>query len=41
MMEHLPKEPVNGTGSFLYLQGKISLKTSMIFYSQIKWQFLP
>ena len=41
MMEHLPIEPMNDTGPFLYLQGKISLKTGMIFYSQIKWRFLP
>ena len=40
MMEHLPIEPVNDTGSFLYLQGKISLKTSMIFYSQFETCFL-
>ena len=36
MMEHLPIEPVNDTGSFLYLRRKISLEISMIFYSQIK-----
>lgn len=40
MMEHLPIEPVNDTGSFIF-EGKISFKTSMIFYSQIKQGFLP
>ena len=40
MMEHLPIEPVDRTGSFIFA-GNISFKTGMIFYSQIKQGFLP
>ena len=40
MMELLPIEPVDHTGSFIFA-GKISFKTGMIFYSQIKQGFLP
>ena len=40
MIEHLPIEPVDDTGSFIFAEN-ISFKTSMIFYSQIKQGFLP
>ena len=39
MMEHLPIEPVDDTGSFIFAEN-ISFKTSMIFYSQFETCFL-